>query len=502
MAENMLTGGGGLRTDFYTVPRTAPANTNPLTMYNDAVAGARNETALQSQQFELARQQVGEMRNMFGSLAMKPDLSPNDFTAAAARMVSLGIPAAQIAPELSRIHQIAMDHAGAPDKMLSALQGEAKQMHANTLAAAEKIGLIYGQPFSADTGGNLLMGNRSVQTGLPVSGTSIPMTMSPSLKVSRFNGVSNGVPFSAPNVGAFTPTGDLPPNAPVPGASPAITMAPRGVSSAPVSVSQAPPPIAGAPAPRGFTTMQPAGPPPGAPAMPGFPAGAVQSQQGPGVDATANAQAVANQDRARQLQEAAGRAPEIKAVLDRMQAHAESFAGGPASPYLKQAGGLINQGATLAGFQPPITSQAAREGFDKDAAMLAGMQAGALGGTDASKQMASLMTPSSLNTPEGVRNLLAAHRGNQDAMMAKAQAWDAYRSALPSGQADYAHFENAFNKTFSPLAFSLPYVSKAERQKIWNAMPAGDQARVQQAYDEAKKKGYLRGPASTAPEPR
>jgi hypothetical protein len=113
------------------------------------------------------------------------------------------------------------------------------------------------------------------------------------------------------------------------------------------------------------------------------------------------------------------------------------------------------------------------------------------------------MNTSSRNTTQGIQKIAATLQGNQDAIAAKAQAWNAYKSALPTGAARYSDFENHFNKTFSPRAFAMPYMSQEERQKMYESMSETEQKAVTKAYDEAKAKGYIRapGPVGQAPSP-
>lgn len=469
MAEsNLLTGGGVNQLTSPQYPTFQPIQpANPLAQISQAVGVASQLQGLQQQQQALGMQRLNYMHDQLGSLAAKvdpqtgkPNATYDDVVDVATNLARMGYPTEQVTAELAKFH--GLDSAQ--------IQGKALQHMAGIADHAQRMTMGYGAPVTQDQGGATLFGTRSAtnpgQVTLPgatqsAAGTSLPNTMPPALKVQSQRAVVGGIPVDIPNASRFTPTGDVPPAAPQIGASAAANMAPRGMA---------------------------------------LPPGTVQAQQAPGVDASANAAASSDAQRATSFEDAASRVPDTKAILDRMDANAATFTGGPASPLLKKAGGYINQIATGAGLPTPIQSQAAREAFDKDAALLAGQQKAILGNTDASQSLASVMTPGSSNTNEGIRNIAAVLKGNQDAIAAKAQAWNAYKNSLPAGNARFSDFETNFNTHFSPRAFAMPYMSQAERQKMWNNMSVQERTQVQRSYDEAKAKGYL-GAAQGSPAP-
>jgi hypothetical protein len=463
MAENQLTGVSSPDTSMYPRFQPMPQAPNPLAQIQQMQQLDLQSQALQQGQATLGLQRVTAVNSMLGTLITKPDLSYDDVTSKLDDMVRNRIIPPNEKPAI--LQHLSSD----PDQ----LRAQLKNSYIQTLDHASKMGMAFGQPIEFRQGDTTQFGTRSVtapgQVTLPdarqsAQGTSIPMTLTPGEKIASQPAIINGVPSAIPNVSRFTRTGGVLPTpaAPQAGAGAASNMAPRSM----------------------------------------VPAGTVQTEQAPGVMAAAGTSATTDAQRATAFEEAASRAPDQKAILDRMDMNAATFTGGPASPLLKKAGGYINMGASMLGAPTPIASQAAREAFDKDAALLAGQQSSTLGNTDAAKSLASVMTPGSSNTNEGIRNIAAVLKGNQDAITAKAQAWNAYKNSLPTGTARFSDFENQFHTHFSPRAFAMPYMSQPEREKMWNSMDAKEQAAVSKAYNEAKAKGYIQtGPNTQAPSP-
>jgi hypothetical protein len=464
MAENQLTGVSGPDTSMYPKFQPMPQAPNPLAQIQQLQQLDLQNQQLQQGQANLGMQRVGAVNSMLGTLITKPDLSYDDVTSKLDDMVRNRIIPPNEKPAI--LQHLSSD----PDQ----LRAQLKNSYIQTLDHASKMGMAFGQPIEFRQGDTTQFGTRSVtapgQVTLPESipdprgrGTSIPMTLTPGENIASQPAIINGVPSAIPNVSRFTRTGGVRPTVPQAGAGAASNMAPRGMV---------------------------------------VPPGTVQTEQAPGVMAAAGTSATTDAARATAFEEAASRAPDQKAILERMDMNAATFTGGPASPLLKKAGGYINMGANMIGAPTPIASQAAREAFDKDAALLAGQQSSTLGNTDAAKSLASVMTPGSSNTNEGIRNIAAVLKGNQDAITAKAQAWNAYKNSLPTGTARFSDFENQFHTHFSPRAFAMPYMSQPEREKMWNSMDAKEQAAVSRAYNEAKAKGYIQvGPNTQAPSP-
>jgi hypothetical protein len=454
--ENRLTS-----PDTSMYPRFQPMpQADPMGQVNKLIELQRNDTGLQQQQLDLGMKRLGFANDQLSSLMAKvdpqtgkPNATFQDVTDMIGNLIRAGAPADHMTQELQQWQGLNS----------AQIQDRAKQKLAAVTDHATRLGMAYGVPGTLNLGDIQQPVSRNMVTNeVRRAGQGLTQGQSPEFKASRVDFLQDGVMKSAPQSSLGTREGYALPPAPQANAGAAANMAPRGVD------------------------------------VPG----ALQSRQAPGIEAAANTSAASDAKRATDFEDAVNKVQDTRAILDRMDMNAVNFTGGPASPLLKKLGGWVNQGAGIIGAPKPIESQAAREAFDKDAAWLAGQQSSILGNTDAAKSLASVMTPGSSNSNEGIRNIAAVLKGNQDAIEAKGQAWNAYKNALPSGVARLSDFENHFNKTFSPRAFSMVYMSQPEREKMWNSMDDKEQARVRDAYNEAKAKGYIKvGPNTRAPSP-
>lgn len=191
----------------------------------------------------------------------------------------------------------------------------------------------------------------------------------------------------------------------------------------------------------------------------GPPAGQVQAQQ-----ATAEASAKS----ANALMDAAAHRNDRLAMLGNMASDLTGFSSGPGYERLRKAAAFFDNW-TGAGLMSSQIESA--QGFNKWAQQLANAQAQALGASDARLGAAEHANPNS-GLQEGT-NRMMIHQlmGNEEAINAKAQAWQA--SGLPASQ--YQQWNQKFSQNFDPRAFQLLKMTPEEQQTMFKGMKASGQ---------------------------
>jgi len=209
-----------------------------------------------------------------------------------------------------------------------------------------------------------------------------------------------------------------------------------------------------------------------------------------GQEAIATAQAGEDTRQANALQTLANSAPDRKGILANMGKDLDNFESGPLAGTLKTAKATANQLAAMSGLGVPFDPNkiGAQEGFNKLAAQLATAQQGALG-SDARLDAAVHQNPNEALSTTGNRMIIPMLQGNEDAITAKNEAWQAARAAKPS--LSYGQFSTEFNKTYTPRAFQLPYMTPGQRTETVGSMSPQEKAQVLNAYRLAKQRGWI-----------
>ena len=196
----------------------------------------------------------------------------------------------------------------------------------------------------------------------------------------------------------------------------------------------------------------------------------------PGTIEAQQATAKAGADAANALMRAAAQRNERLAMLGNMATDLTGFSSGPGYERVRKAAAFFDNW-TGAGLMSSQIESA--QGFNKWAQQLANAQAQALGASDARLGAAEHANPNS-SLQEGT-NRMMIHQlmGNEDAINAKAQAWQA--SGLPASQ--YQQWDQKFSQNFDPRAFQLLKMTPEEQQTMFKGMKASGQF-------EAFKKTY------------
>lgn len=204
------------------------------------------------------------------------------------------------------------------------------------------------------------------------------------------------------------------------------------------------------------------------------------------------------QDSARmgnQLIAAAAEAPITRGILDNLEKDLKNFTSGPGADWKRVGKAFVNANLPQSvvdkiGFDPK--SIANQEGFNKLAYNLAQSQFQALGGTGTDAKLNSTMStsPNELISREGNVGIIRLLKGNNDALNAKAKAWNAWKKV--HGPATFSDFQEHFNENFNPRVFQIKYIPSAQRTEWYNAMSEDEQRSFAKAAKYAKKQGWVK----------
>ncbi|QDH15574.1 hypothetical protein E3E11_06600 [Oecophyllibacter saccharovorans] len=189
-------------------------------------------------------------------------------------------------------------------------------------------------------------------------------------------------------------------------------------------------------------------PSPGLPASP--PAGMVEANK---------AELEASTKAANTLMQAAAGHGDRLGMLNNMTADMHGFDSGAWPELYRRGMKFLNHWDLPADMKGVNSAQA----FDKWAPRVAQAQAAALGdGTDAKLASAVPILPNSALPEKTNQRLLHLLMGNEDAIHAKAQAWQ--KSGLPPAQ--YRRWNEQFGQTFDPRAFQVRHMTPDERRDL------------------------------------
>lgn len=397
--------------------------------YQGSQEAQQRNISINTSQLQNAQQHLQAIQGYLGPL-MKPGANPtsSDVVGALSHATSVGIASPQEAA------QVFSTLPRTPDGRIDEAQVPAwvQNQQLSVMSAQERLNAMAPAPTMVNNGQQQIP-VRLPQIGPPsIAGQGIQNQLPPSTPV--FNSQTNQQGYLGPTGGG--------------GAPPQAGGAPRAV-------------------PGGG--MIPSGPPLGA-----------------GAAADVDAQASAHQGVT--LQTRADQAPNSKAILGNLQSELGDFTSGPATDSVAKLEKLVN--ANL-GLNVNVDGLSAREKFNKLSAMLAQSQFQSLGGTGTDKQLGSteLTSPNSELSKLGNKGIIAMLKGNEDAITAKNQAWQAYKQQ--NGPQSYSKFSTEFNKSYDPRVFQSQYLDDAGKAKLLSGMTKGEQAQFRTAYNLAAANRWI-----------
>ncbi len=210
-----------------------------------------------------------------------------------------------------------------------------------------------------------------------------------------------------------------------------------------------------------------------------------------GAEAAANTASTFAAGQGNSLQGRADQVPTSKAILGNLEAELDTpgFTTGPGTETTAKLAKFVNS-QTGANFRAEGLS--AREQFNKLSAMLAQSQFQALGGTgtDAKLDATTLTSPNSDLSKMGNKGIIALLKGNEDAIAAKNQAWQAFQQQ--NGPQSYGKFSTEFNKAYDPRVFQAQYLDDANKKKMISGLSQQEKNTLFKAFATAKQNGWIK----------
>jgi hypothetical protein len=393
------------------------------------------------QQLQLGLQRLQATNQIFGAIAAKQNPTMEDVMAAATALRQIGVPSTHIAQGLS-------DFAG---KDPAGIKAEAFRHITRNMSIEQQMRSGYGSTELVDNGQQKLPVQVRQGPGggvFPAGGSPIQNQLTPSDAASPMPG-----PPNARNQPTVIPKGKFAEDAGT--AAPGTYVRPGGGAPMPV-----------APAP-----------------------GAAESQQ---------ETAVAGARQGLDLQKSAEGVPTRKGMLANLETDLDQFTAGPGADWQNVSKAWANRNVLPQSFQFDPKSIASQEMFTKQATQLAQQQFGALGGTgtDAKLDSAIKTNPSTALSDMGNRGIIQLLKGNEDAINAKNQAWQKWKTT--HGADTYDQFTTKFNKVYNPLVFQAQYMNPEEVRKLRTKLSEPDRKRFEEGYRIAKGNNWLGG-GSDAP---
>ncbi len=248
--------------------------------------------------------------------------------------------------------------------------------------------------------------------------------------------------------------------------------------------------------------------PPGSPSAPRAvpsqtitqaPTGPMESLR-PGYVESAKSIAEAGAMQANSLSQANDSSMTRKAMLGNLEDDLSRFTAGGGADWTRVAknwanrnfSGAMPESWTAPGGMLDPKSVASQEQFNKQAAMLAQQQFGAIGGTgtDAKFNSAFTTSPNETLSQLGNKGIIQLLKGNEDAIQAKNKAWNVWRKE--NGPDTYADFSQDFNDKFDPRAFQFKYMTKTERNDYMKGMEPEERERFVHDLAHAHKQGWVK----------
>ncbi len=455
--------------------------TSPLDNAEKAIGLMRSATGLQTDKFALAQKQLQQMQSMFGTLALKKDLTHDDIVNTGIKGVSLGLwSPKQLAVELGNVP--AKPTGNSPEEMQK-YQAQLKQYATghleNVMSAAERFQQQYPTPQWRDNG--------RAQYPIAQSGLNpYPQSVGPPLENQLGPGEAYS-PTEGPNI-AGQPT--------------KITRQQFFEGATGRGLPGYPSTGYGQQQPQGYPQQAPPNASPSAAPPTGHaPGGGLYMGNSPGFDEGMKLKAVTSGKMSDELAEAVNSSPQRKAALENLNGLVEHFNPGPgASDWNKIKAGIntnlpIPKGWEL--FDPKkIASQ---EEFNKQLNNLVQQQYKTLGGASDMRYKATMdSNPNGELSKRGIKQIIALARGNEDAISAHDDAWQRWqRSVNPqtgvvNGPQSKQEFNHEFNKVFDPRVFQFQYLKPDEQKQMYKDMNKSDRATFRKNFDAAEANGWVK----------
>lgn len=419
---------------YATTNKLLGAASNSPAQFGQTLDNARGSVALSQQQFELGQKQLGALNEVLGSVLADP--SPQNATARLSDAIHSGI----IPPDVgARELQKITSYGGDPTQPNQTIQQDAFRHLQLNATYADKLSAARMAPPQMVSNGQSLV---PIQTS------------------------------GGPDAGA-TVLGSGQPNAPIPlHPSPEFQQSPASIQT-----------------PAG-TTIQ----------TNMANRNATIAAQGGGIvgpaPGTIEAKNVTGQASAEQgvnLQHAADGAPVRKAMLANLNDDLDKFTSGPGADWQQVGKAWANRNVLPQSMQFDPQSIASQESFNKQATQLAQQQFTALGGTGTDQQLSSSFkaNPNQALSQLGNRQIIQLLQGNEDALAAKASAWQKWAADPNKGPATYGAFQQDFNKNYNPRVYQAMYMTPDQIDAMRKNMSKAQQQQFANDYKALKDKGYI-----------
>jgi hypothetical protein len=194
-----------------------------------------------------------------------------------------------------------------------------------------------------------------------------------------------------------------------------------------------------------------------------------------------------------ELQSMADNVPARKALLGNLEGALGQFTSGPGQNWKMVAKAFANANSPF-GNVFDAKSIASQEEFNKQAVQLAQQQFQALGGTGTDSKLDSAMhtSPNDALSKLGNKGIIAMLKGNEDAISAKNQAWQAFKQQ--NGPQSYGQFSVQFNKSYDPRVFQSQYLTQDDNKKMLSGMTKQEQKSFLNSYRTSLANGWVKLP--------
>lgn len=406
-------------------------------------------------QFDLAAKRTDKLKNSFGTLMNKPDLSAADFMSLGGAMVKDGLATPEQA--VRYLQSMPQDPAQMP--------GWAKQMYMQSLNDDAQLKAMMPQTQVVNNGGVNSIVAIDPMTGQPrITGT-IQNSMDP-------NTASSPVPAFDRRTGA------------------PINMT-REQFQQQANGMQQPGSTLGLPG-TGSNGRYPGQQPQGG--MGQGPAVGVQTGPSLGQAAAAETVGKGSAEGALNLQNQAESSPQRVYFLQDMMANLPKFDSGPTADWTAKAKALAMQLAPGTAEKMGIDPQsiASKEEFAKFATNLAINSTSGMGsGTDSKLAAAVAGNPNASLSKLGNEQIMKVLIGTERATQAKNNAWQ--NAGVDPAQ--YGKWSAQWNKEIDPRVFVTPELTQEERSKMYNGLKPADQKKFLDSYRTAIDAGIIQRPA-------
>lgn len=184
-------------------------------------------------------------------------------------------------------------------------------------------------------------------------------------------------------------------------------------------------------------------------------------------------------------------APINKANYANMLTDLQRIGNMPAGSEREVAINTFLQKATGYGLTMSAEQIAGANSFAKLANIAIGQQLAAIGGTDARQALFMGSNPNMDLSKLGNTQIIHMLQGNEDAIQAKASAWQDWLKA-GNGPDTYGRFQNDFNHHFDPRVFQSQYMAPDEIQTLRKSMSPGEARAFVDDVRYAREQGWIK----------